>query len=164
MVNPGPLDLIAAKLKPGGEFRLGTDDPVYCRWAMMVMAAPPRHSNGWPRSPSDFLTRPGGWPETRYEAKARREGRISHHSATGALSTAGRVEPQQPAARPVLAVLEQIDRAVRALARPRGCARPSSHRSALRALSPSMSTRISASPDSAGISASPFHAGNRSPE
>jgi tRNA (guanine-N7-)-methyltransferase len=24
---------------------------------------------------SDFLTRPGGWPETRYEAKARRHGR-----------------------------------------------------------------------------------------
>ena len=37
MVNPGPLDLIAAKLKPGGEFRLGTDDPTYCRWSMMVM-------------------------------------------------------------------------------------------------------------------------------
>ena len=37
MVNDGPLDLIAAKLKPGGEFRLGTDDPTYCRWAMMVM-------------------------------------------------------------------------------------------------------------------------------
>ena len=26
-------------------------------------------------SADDFLTRPGGWPETRYEAKARREGR-----------------------------------------------------------------------------------------
>ena len=26
-------------------------------------------------SAKDFLTRPGGWPETRYEAKARREGR-----------------------------------------------------------------------------------------
>ena len=25
--------------------------------------------------PADFLVRPGGWPETRYEAKARREGR-----------------------------------------------------------------------------------------
>ncbi len=37
MVNHGPLDAIAAKLKPGAEFRLGTDDPTYCRWAMMVM-------------------------------------------------------------------------------------------------------------------------------
>ena len=24
--------------------------------------------------PQDFLKRPGGWPETRYEAKARRDG------------------------------------------------------------------------------------------
>ena len=32
-------------------------------------------SNGWPRARGDFLVRPGGWPETRYEAKARREGR-----------------------------------------------------------------------------------------
>ncbi|MCB8835242.1 tRNA (guanine(46)-N(7))-methyltransferase TrmB, partial [Escherichia coli] len=37
MVNHGPLDVIAAKLKPGAEFRLGTDDPTYCRWSMMVM-------------------------------------------------------------------------------------------------------------------------------
>ena len=37
MVNHGPLDTIAAKLKPGAEFRLGTDDPTYCRWSMMIM-------------------------------------------------------------------------------------------------------------------------------
>jgi tRNA (guanine-N7-)-methyltransferase len=74
MVNPGPLDLIAAKLEPGGEFRLGTDDPVYCRWAMMIMGK--RRDFAWlAQSARDFLTRPDGWPETRYEAKARREGR-----------------------------------------------------------------------------------------
>jgi tRNA (guanine-N7-)-methyltransferase len=74
MVNDGPLDLIAAKLKPGGEFRLGTDDPVYCRWSMMVMNR--RRDFEWlAESASDFLVRPGGWPETRYEAKARRQGR-----------------------------------------------------------------------------------------
>ena len=73
MVNPGPLDLIAAKLRPGGEFRLGTDDPTYCRWSMMVMNG--RRDFEWlAESASDFLTRPGGWPETRYEAKARRKG------------------------------------------------------------------------------------------
>jgi tRNA (guanine-N7-)-methyltransferase len=73
MVNPGPLDLIARKLKPGGEFRLGTDDPTYCRWAMMVMNA--RRDFEWlAESARDFLTRPSGWPETRYEAKARRKG------------------------------------------------------------------------------------------
>lgn len=73
MVNNGPLDLVAAKLKPGGEFRLGTDDPTYCRWAMMVMGA--RRDFVWQAStPPDFLVRPPDWPETRYERKARRKG------------------------------------------------------------------------------------------
>jgi tRNA (guanine-N7-)-methyltransferase len=73
MVNPGPLDLIAAKLKPGGEFRLGTDDPTYCRWSMMVMNG--RRDFEWlARTPRDFLGRPADWPETRYERKARRQG------------------------------------------------------------------------------------------
>ncbi|HEY0622269.1 tRNA (guanine(46)-N(7))-methyltransferase TrmB [Sphingomonas sp.] len=73
MVNHGPLDLIAAKLKPGCEFRLGTDDPTYCRWAMMVMNQ--RRDFEWQaREAKDFLTRPGDWPETRYERKARRQG------------------------------------------------------------------------------------------
>jgi len=74
MINPGPLDLFAAKLKPGGEFRLGTDDPVYCRWAMMVMRGRPDFVWTAERA-ADFLNRPDGWPETRYEAKARRAGR-----------------------------------------------------------------------------------------
>ncbi len=73
MVNNGPLDLIAAKLKPGCEFRLGTDDPTYCRWAMMVMNA--RRDFEWQaKTAQDFRTRPADWPETRYERKARRQG------------------------------------------------------------------------------------------
>lgn len=73
MVNHGPLDLIAAKLKPGAEFRLGTDDPTYCRWSMMVMNQ--RRDFAWQaRAAKDFLTRPDDWPETRYERKARRQG------------------------------------------------------------------------------------------
>jgi tRNA (guanine-N7-)-methyltransferase len=73
MINHGPLDMIAAKLKPGGEFRLGTDDPTYCRWAMMVMNQ--RRDFTWTaQSPADFLDRPADWPETRYERKARRHG------------------------------------------------------------------------------------------
>lgn len=74
MVNHGPLDLIAKKLKPGAEFRLGTDDPTYCRWSMMIMNA--RADFVWQaREPRDFLDRPADWPETRYERKARRQGR-----------------------------------------------------------------------------------------
>jgi len=73
-MNPGPIGLLAAKMKPGGEFRFGTDHPVYVRWAMMVMAGLPQFE--WlAEGPQDFLVRPDDWPETRYEAKALREGR-----------------------------------------------------------------------------------------
>ncbi len=72
-MNAGPIDLIAAKLKPGGELRFGTDHPVYCRWAMMVMGR--RGDFTWlAEGPQDFLVRPADWPETRYEAKARAQG------------------------------------------------------------------------------------------
>jgi tRNA (guanine-N7-)-methyltransferase len=71
MMNPGPIDMIAAKLKPGGEFRFGTDHPIYCRWAMMQMDK--RRDFDWQaKTASDFLTRPEDWPETRYERKARK--------------------------------------------------------------------------------------------
>jgi len=74
MANHGPLDLIASRLHPGGEFRLGTDDPTYCRWATMVMGS--RRDFAWTaRAAADFLVRPADWPETRYERKARRQGR-----------------------------------------------------------------------------------------
>ena len=70
MMNPGPLDMIAAKLRPGGEFRFGTDHPVYLRWALMQMNG--RQGFEWQISAaSDFQTRPTDWPETRYERKAR---------------------------------------------------------------------------------------------
>ena len=70
MMNPGPLDRIAAKLKPGGEFRFGTDHAVYVRWAMMQMNK--RRDFEWPiETARDFQVRPDDWPETRYERKAR---------------------------------------------------------------------------------------------
>lgn len=72
-MNKGPIELIARKMKPGGEFRFGTDHPVYCRWAMMVMGQSP-HFSWQAETPQDFLVRPDDWPETRYEAKARRLG------------------------------------------------------------------------------------------
>jgi len=74
MVNDGPLRLFARKLKPGGELRFGTDHPVYLRHALMVMQ---RFSDSfeWVASgPRSWQQRPSGWPETRYEAKARRNG------------------------------------------------------------------------------------------
>jgi len=74
MMNDGPVAMFAAKLKPGGEFRFGTDHPVYLRHALMVMR---RHRDQFEwlcEKPSDFLKRPGGWTETRYEVKAREQG------------------------------------------------------------------------------------------
>jgi tRNA (guanine-N7-)-methyltransferase len=73
MMNDGPVKLMTAKLRPGGELRFGTDHPVYLRWALMVLGRHPALE--WlAEKPEDFLVRPGGWPETRYEAKARRSG------------------------------------------------------------------------------------------
>ena len=71
MMNDGPLKLIAQKMKPGGEFRFGTDHDVYLRHALMVMQ---RHRDAFEwvvEKPSDWQVRPSGWPETRYEHKAR---------------------------------------------------------------------------------------------
>jgi tRNA (guanine-N7-)-methyltransferase len=79
MVNDGPLSLIAAKLKPGGELRIATDHPVYLEWSLMVMA---RHVNRFDwlaNHPSQILDPSGGWTETRYGAKARREGRRPYY-------------------------------------------------------------------------------------
>ena len=78
MINDGPLDLIAAKLREGGEFRVATDHPVYLNWALMMMQ---RHAAAFEwlvDGCGDWQTYPGGWPETRYAAKARREGRTPH--------------------------------------------------------------------------------------
>ncbi len=78
MVNDGPLALIAAKLKPGGELRVATDDPTYLNWLLMVMQ---RHRDAFEwlvEEPGEWLRYPSGWPETRYAAKARRQGRVPH--------------------------------------------------------------------------------------
>ena len=79
MVNDGPLTLFAAKLKPGSELRIATDDPTYLDWTLMVMQ---RHQPAFEwlaRHPKDFLEPPGGWIETRYGAKSRREGRRPYY-------------------------------------------------------------------------------------
>jgi tRNA (guanine-N7-)-methyltransferase len=79
MVNDRPLDLFAAKLKQGGEFRLATDDPTYLTWSLMVMQRHEHQFEWLAERPSDFLEPPGGWIETRYGAKSRREGRRPYY-------------------------------------------------------------------------------------
>jgi len=79
MVNDGPVDLFAAKLKPGGEFRLATDDPTYLNWSLMVMHRHRGQFEWLAKSPKNFLEPSGGWIETRYGAKSRREGRRPYY-------------------------------------------------------------------------------------
>ena len=79
MINPGPLGLIAAKLRPGGEFRLATDHAVYLDWSLMVMQRHEASFEWLGEKPSDFLDPPSGWIETRYGAKSRREGRQPYY-------------------------------------------------------------------------------------
>jgi len=79
MVNDRPLDLFATKLKPGGELRLATDDPTYLAWALMIMQRHRAQFEWLAETPGDLLTPPGGWIETRYGAKSRREGRRPYY-------------------------------------------------------------------------------------
>ena len=74
MMNDGPVNMIAAKLKSGGEFRFGTDHPVYLRHALMIMRRHTDQFDWLAEGPESFQQRPGGWSETRYEAKARKQG------------------------------------------------------------------------------------------
>jgi tRNA (guanine-N7-)-methyltransferase len=79
MVNDGPVNLFAAKLKPGGELRIATDHPVYLEWSLMVMQRHWERFEWLAEKPSDFLEPSGGWIETRYGAKSRREGRRPYY-------------------------------------------------------------------------------------
>ena len=78
MMNDGPLELIAAKMKPSGEFRVATDDPTYLNWALMIMQRHARQFEWQVKETGEWLRYPSGWLETRYAAKARRLGRVPH--------------------------------------------------------------------------------------
>jgi len=69
-VHPDQIPLVARVLKPGGEWRIASDDPTYQAWVAEVMAA--QHAFDVPEPARE---RPLDWPPTRYEAKAFRAGR-----------------------------------------------------------------------------------------
>lgn len=70
------LDRFARVLKPGGLFCFASDIDSYVNWTLMHCGAHPAFS--WTaENAADWLTPFAGWPGTRYEAKARREGRGS---------------------------------------------------------------------------------------
>lgn len=73
-VNQLTLAQIHRTLKSAGTFRVASDIPDYIRWALFEVR---RHGGfDWlASSPDDWRQRPDDWPQTRYEAKAIREGR-----------------------------------------------------------------------------------------
>lgn len=76
IVSRKTLDALAAIMRDGAELRLATDDCNYLCWILEQVTD---HSAfEWlARRPSDWRERPGDWPSTRYEEKARAVGRAS---------------------------------------------------------------------------------------
>jgi len=73
-VRQDNLERLARVLKPGGEFRFASDVPDYVAWTLERLH---RHTAfEWTAETADDWRLPWhGWPGTRYEAKAVREGR-----------------------------------------------------------------------------------------
>lgn len=70
-VHPAMLPVLARVLKPGGVWRVASDDPTYQAWVGSVMAGQDLF-----HAPLPVAARPQGWPPTRYEAKAAKAGRV----------------------------------------------------------------------------------------
>ncbi len=70
------LDRFARVLKPGGLFCFASDIDSYVNWTLLHCRD--HAAFEWTaETAADWLTPFAGWPSTRYEAKARREGRNS---------------------------------------------------------------------------------------
>ena len=69
-VHPEQLALVARVLRPGGEWRIASDDPTYQQWVADVLTDQTLFD-----APPPASARPDDWPPTRYEAKALRAGR-----------------------------------------------------------------------------------------
>ena len=69
-VHPETVALLARVMRPGGEWRIASDDPTYQAWVDTVMGEAEAF-----RLAERSAVRPAHWPPTRYEAKALREGR-----------------------------------------------------------------------------------------
>ncbi|HKK36378.1 MAG TPA: tRNA (guanosine(46)-N7)-methyltransferase TrmB [Paracoccaceae bacterium] len=78
IVNPETLDPLARVLAPGAELRVATDIEIYVRHSLAAIRAHPAFE--WTaEGPRDWREPWAGWPSTRYEAKALREGRTPHY-------------------------------------------------------------------------------------
>jgi tRNA (guanine-N7-)-methyltransferase len=74
-VQDESIALIARILRPGGEFRFATDIPDYAAWTLLRLQRSPDFA--WTAERADDWRKPWpGFAGTRYEAKAKREGRV----------------------------------------------------------------------------------------
>ena len=73
MISPWFFAEAARLLRPGGELRVASDIRDYVRWTLMHAASAPAFEWTAERA-ADWTRRPGDWPQTRYEAKALKEG------------------------------------------------------------------------------------------
>ena len=79
-VNRANLDRFARALKPGGTFRFASDIEHYVNWTLLEVAR--QGDFVWQaKTPDDWRKSYAGWPGTRYEAKALREGRTPAYLA-----------------------------------------------------------------------------------
>jgi tRNA (guanine-N7-)-methyltransferase len=75
LVSDETLAALARVIAPGGELRFATDIDDYAGWALARVLRSPDFR--WRAAGPDEWRRPwAGWPGTRYEAKALREGRV----------------------------------------------------------------------------------------
>lgn len=75
MISPWFFAEAARLLMPGAQLRVASDVPDYVRWTLMHA----RHAVDFEwmaEGKADWTERPQDWPQTRYEAKALREGRM----------------------------------------------------------------------------------------
>lgn len=78
LFSPALLRLLARVMRPGAELRFGTDIGDYARTGLLALLG--SRDFVWPaQSATDWRVRPDDWPETRYEAKAVREGRKRYY-------------------------------------------------------------------------------------
>jgi tRNA (guanine-N7-)-methyltransferase len=74
-VQDSTIAAFARVLRPGGEFRFASDWPGYAAWALEHLMRAPDFA--WTAERADDWRQPWpGFTQTRYEAKAKREGRV----------------------------------------------------------------------------------------
>ncbi len=72
-IAPATLTQLARVMKDGAELRVASDHADYIDWSLTCLSDHPAFISA--RTAREWRERPADWPETRYEAKARAQGR-----------------------------------------------------------------------------------------